>query len=143
MAVGRPAAVEPVGSASTADLVRRASAQVSTLVRDEIALAKIELAEKAKRAGVGGGLVGGGAVLALYGLGLLFALVVVALDLVWPLWLAVLVVMAAVFAVAAIVVLAGTAQLKRAKPPAPSEAEVGLAADVDAVKSAVREGLRS
>jgi uncharacterized membrane protein YqjE len=69
---------------STSELVGQAAAQISTLVRDELALAKTELAEKGKRAGLGGGLFGGAAVLALYGLGLLLALAVVLLDLVWP-----------------------------------------------------------
>jgi hypothetical protein len=80
--------------ASTAERVSQAAAQVSTLVRDELALAKLELAEKGKRAGVAGGLFGGAAVLAAYGMGLLLTLAVVLLDVVWPLWLAVLVVMA-------------------------------------------------
>src|SRR3954452_18493015 len=74
-------------AASTSDLVSQAAAQISTLVRDELALAKSELTEKGKRAGIGGGLFGAPGVLALYGGGLLLALAVVALDLVWPLGL--------------------------------------------------------
>src|SRR5690606_27060749 len=41
----------------TAELVRAAYAQVSTLVRDEIALAKLELAGKGTEAGIGAGVV--------------------------------------------------------------------------------------
>src|SRR5215475_13158546 len=70
--------------ATTADLINQATTQISTLVRDELALAKAELTEKGKRAGVGGGMLGGAGVLSLYGLGLLIALAVVALDIVWP-----------------------------------------------------------
>ena len=70
--------------ASTADLVGRAATQISTLVRDELALARAEMVEKGKRAGIGGGLLGGAAMLALYGLGLFLVLLVVLLDLVWP-----------------------------------------------------------
>ena len=44
--------------------------------------------------------------LALYGLGLLLTLAVVVLDLVWPLWLAVMVVVFAAAGVAALVVSA-------------------------------------
>lgn len=127
-------------STSTADLVTKASQQISTLVRDELALAKAELSEKGKRVGVGGGLLGGAGVFSLYGLGLLIALAVVALDLVWPLWLAVLVVMVVVFVIAGIAALIGRNQLKRAAPPMPAEAAAGLAADVETVKSAVKEG---
>ena len=72
----------PAADASTSELVSRASAQISTLIRDELALAKAELTEKGKRAGLGGGLFGGAAVLGAYGLGLLLILFVVLLDLV-------------------------------------------------------------
>ncbi len=136
------AEVETTGQ-STSDLVSQATAQVSTLVRDELALAKLELVEKGKRAGLGGGLFGGAAVLALYGLGLLLTLAVVLLDLVWPLWLAVLVVMVVVFAAAGVAALIGKQQLKSAVPPVPSDAIAGVEADVQTVKSAVRDGRTS
>jgi uncharacterized membrane protein YqjE len=131
------------GDQSTSDLVSQAAAQISTLVRDELALAKTELAEKGKRAGLGGGLFGGAAVLALYGLGLLLALAVVLLDLVWPLWLAVLAVTVVVFAAAGVAALIGKQQLKSAAPPVPSDAIAGVEADVQTVKTAVREGRTS
>ena len=59
--------------------MQRASEQISRLVRDELALAKAELTEKGKHAGIGVGLFGGGGVLALYGVGALIATV----DLCW------------------------------------------------------------
>jgi hypothetical protein len=93
-------AAEP---ASTAELIDRAARRVSTLVRDELALARSELAAKGRRAGLGGGLFGAAGLLVGYGVGLLFALVVVLLALVWPTWLALLVVMVSVFAAAAVV----------------------------------------
>ncbi|BAL88775.1 putative integral membrane protein [Actinoplanes missouriensis 431] len=132
----------PTG-ASTAELVNQAAAQISTLVRDELALAKLELTEKGKRAGVGGGLFGGAAVLGLYGLGLLLTLAVVLLDLAWPLWLAVLVVMVVVFAAAGIAALLGRTKLKEAAPPVPRDAIAGVEADVNTIKTAAREGRRS
>ncbi|MEW2443645.1 YihY/virulence factor BrkB family protein [Micromonospora marina] len=128
---------------STPELVTRAAEQVSTLVRDELALAKAEMVAKGRRAGAGGGLFGAAAVLSLYGLGLLLVLAVVVLDLVWPLWLAVLVVMVVVFAVAAVMALLGRRQLRAVTPLMPHEAVSGMAADVDAVKAAVREGRSS
>jgi uncharacterized membrane protein YqjE len=127
-------------SASTGELVSRAAAQISTLVRDELALARAEMMEKGKRAGMGGGLLGGAAVFALYGLGLVLALFVVLLDLVWPLWLAVLVVALVVFLVAAAAAYVGRAQLKRAVPPLPSEAVAGVSQDLDVVKHAFQNG---
>src|SRR4029079_18390295 len=125
--------------ASTADLVTRATAQVSTLVRDELALARMELVEKGKRAGIGGGLMGTAVVLALYGLALAVTLAVIALALVWPLWLAVLVVMLILFLLAVGAALAGRRQLSRAAPPIPTEAMAGVAEDIETVTTAVRE----
>jgi uncharacterized membrane protein YqjE len=133
----------PPSSASTSDLVSQAAAQISTLVRDELALARLELAEKGKRAGLGGGLFGGAAVLALYGLGLLLALFVVLLNLVWPLWLAILVVMVVVFIAAGVAALLGKRKLKEAAPPMPSDAVASTQADVRTVKHAVQEGRSS
>jgi uncharacterized membrane protein YqjE len=125
---------------ATSDLVSRAAAQISTLVRDELALAKLELTEKGKRAGVGGGLFGGAAVLGLYALGLLIALAVVLLALVWPLWLALLVVLVVVLAAAGVAALLGKRNLQSAAPPVPHDAIAGVEKDVQTVKTAIREG---
>lgn len=50
------------------ELVAEAAAEMSTLVRQEVALAKAELAESVKSAGKGAGAFGGAGVTALYGL---------------------------------------------------------------------------
>ena len=134
---------EGLGELSIAELVSRATQQVSTLVRDELALAKAELVEKGKRAGIGGGLMGTAVVLALYGLALAVTLAVIALALVWPLWLAVLVVMLILFLLAVGAALAGRRQLSRAAPPIPTEAMAGVAEDIETVTTAVREGRQS
>lgn len=131
---------ERLAQASTADLISRASAQLSTLVRDELALARAELVAKGKRAGLAGGLFGTAALLALYGIGLLVALIVVLLHLVWPLWLSVVVTMVVVLAAAGCAALAARVQLRRAVPPVPTEAAAGVTADVQTVTDAVREG---
>ncbi len=126
-------------STSTAELVNRAAAQMSTLVRGELALAKAELADKAKRAGAGGGLLGGAGVLALYGVGLLLALFVALLDLVMPLWVAILVVLVVVMAVAGILALVGRNRLMSATG-APTQASSSVKADVNAVRDAFNHG---
>ncbi|MEV4512412.1 phage holin family protein [Dactylosporangium sp. NPDC049525] len=133
----------PAADASTGELVSRVAEQISTLVRDELALAKTELVAKGKHAGIGGGLFGGAAALGLYGLGLALALAVVALDLVWPLWLALLVVTVVVFAAAGVAALLGRRQFASATPLAPSDTLASVNQDVDAVKAAVREGRTS
>jgi hypothetical protein len=68
---------------------------------------------------------------------------VVLLDLAWPLWLSVLVVMAVVFAAAGVAALIGRGQLKRATPPLPEQAIGAVEADLRTVKTAVKEGRRS
>lgn len=130
----------PHATTSTADLVAQAAQQISTLVRDELALAKLEMTEKGKRAGLGGGLLGGAAVLGLYGLGLLLILAVILLHLVWPLWLSVLVVTLVVFLIAGVVAAVGRRQLRSAAPPVPHDAIAGVAADVQTVKTAAHQG---
>ena len=138
---GRPA--HPAAEQSTAELVQRASEQISRLVRDEIALAKAELATKGKHAGIGIGLFGGGGVLALYGVGALIATLIIVLDLFLPLWLAGLIVTVVLFAVAGILALLGKKQVTRAVPPEPTAAIQSIKADVDEVKHAVKERNRA
>ncbi|MDR6318389.1 phage holin family protein [Actinoplanes couchii] len=128
------------GAASTAELVNQAAGQISTLVRDELALAKLELTEKGKRAGVGGGLLGGAAVLGWFGIGLLLTLAVVALDLAWPLWLAVLTVMIVVFAAAGIAALLGKKQLAKVGSPVPQDTVANVETDIRTVKAAAQRG---
>ncbi|AVT31978.1 MULTISPECIES: phage holin family protein [unclassified Plantactinospora] len=129
----------PVGEQSTAELVQRATEQLSRLVRDELALARIELAEKGRHAGIGAGLFGGGALLALCGLGVLVAAAVLGLALVIPAWAAALVVAGALFVVAGIFALLGRRQVRRAVPPVPKATAESLRADVRTVASAVRD----
>ena len=130
----------PVTDQSTSELVQRASEQITRLVRDEISLAKVELAEKGKHAGIGVGLFGGGGVLALYGVGALIATLIIVFDLFLPLWLAALIVTVALFAVAGILALLGKNQVTKASPPEPKEAVASVKADVDEVKHAVKAG---
>jgi hypothetical protein len=135
--------VRPAAQKSTAELVQQASEQLSRLVRDEITLAKAELAEKGKRAGIGAGLFGGAGALAMYGLGAGIATGIIALDLVLPLWLAALIVTVVLFAVAGVLALLGKKQISRAVPPEPLAAIESVKADVDEVKHAVKERSRA
>lgn len=127
------------GEASTAELVQRATEQVSRLVRDELALAKAELTEKARHAGVGAGLFGGAAGLALYGVGALVVAAVLLLALVMPAWLAALIVAVALFVLAGIFALVGKGQVGRATPPVPANAVRSVQADVETIRTAIRE----
>jgi uncharacterized membrane protein YqjE len=138
---GSPA--RPVADQSTAELVQRASEQISRLVRDELALAKAELAEKGKHAGIGIGLFGGGGVLAMYGVGAAVATLIIVFNLFLDLWLAALIVTVVLFVLAGILALIGKSQVTKAVPPEPSAAIESVKADVDEVKQAVKERSRA
>ncbi|GIM95131.1 phage holin family protein [Paractinoplanes toevensis] len=125
---------------STGDLVRQMSEQVSTLVREELTLARIEMVEKGKRAGVGAGLFGAAGALALYGLGALFVTVGALLALVMPAWAAALIVTVALFAAAGVAALVGKSQVSQALPPEPEAAMASGKRDVETVKDAIQEG---
>jgi uncharacterized membrane protein YqjE len=124
----------------TGDLVRQLSEQVSTLVRDELALARVELVEKGKRAGIGVGLFGGAGMFAWYGFGALIATLILALALAMPAWLAALIVAVVLFAVAGVLALVGKKEVSQAAPPMPTEAVASTKADVQTIKAAVEEG---
>ncbi|MEV4478175.1 phage holin family protein [Micromonospora coxensis] len=124
---------------STAELVQRATEQVSRLVRDELALARAELTQKGKHAGIGIGLFGGGGALALYGLGALVATAILLLDLVLPAWAAALIVAVVLFLFAGIFALVGKKQVSRAVPPVPESTVRSVRADVDVVTAAVKD----
>src|SRR5204862_4494962 len=83
---GHAGVMSEPGTQSTADLVKQAAEQISTLVRDELELARAEMTEKASRAGRGAGLFGGAGVVSLYGiLGVLTGIVLL-LARVMPAW---------------------------------------------------------
>ncbi|MEU6076537.1 phage holin family protein [Micromonospora sp. NPDC047074] len=124
---------------STAELVQRATEQVSRLVRDELALARAELTQKGKHAGIGIGLFGGGGALALFGLGALVATAILLLDLVLPAWAAALIVAVVLFAAAGVLALVGKKQVSQAVPPVPASTVRSVRADVDTVTAAVRD----
>lgn len=124
---------------STAELVQRATEQVSRLVRDELALARAELTQKGKHAGIGIGLFGGGGALALYGLGALVAATILLLALVLPAWAAALIVAVVLFLIAGVLALVGKKQVSQAVPPMPEATVRSVRADVDTVAAAVKD----
>jgi len=130
---------EAPGGASTADLIRRATDQLSTLVRDELALARAEMTEKLAHAGKGAGLFGGAGLVSLYGVFGLLAGVVLLLARVMPAWGAAFVVGAALLFVAGLMALVGRGQVRKASPPVPEAAVKGVRSDIEAVSAAVED----
>ncbi len=119
---------------STGELIKLMSEQVSTLVRDELKLAQLEMTRMGKQAGIGAGMMGGGGVISLYGLGCLIACAIIALSRVLAPWLSALIIGTALLVVAGIVTLMGRAKLRQATPPVPEETVQSIKADVDEIK---------
>jgi hypothetical protein len=119
---------------STGELIARASRQIRHLVGQELALARAELAEKGKDAGRGARLFGGAGVVAIYGGGAMVAAAVAGLAVVWPIWVAALVVGVVLLAVACVLALAGRKQVGRAVPPMPEKATASVKADAREIK---------
>ena len=84
---------------STGELVKAMSEQVSTLVRDELRLAQLEMIQKGKQAGIGVGMFGGSGLVALYGVGALIACAILGISRVLAPWLSALIVGVALLAV--------------------------------------------
>jgi Putative Actinobacterial Holin-X, holin superfamily III len=106
---------------------------LSDLVRQEIELLKAELANKAKQAGVGIGLLVVAASFVVCAVGVFTAAAILALAQVLPPWAAALIVGAVLLAGAALLVAAGFAQLKKSSS-APSESMQSIKQDVNTIK---------
>ena len=117
------------------DLVKQLAGQTSTLVRQEIDLAKAELTEKGRVAGQGAGMFGGAAVVGLLAAGALTACVILALSEVVPDWLAALIVALVLGAVAAVLAMQGRDRVRRATPPVPQQTVETVKEDVEWAKS--------
>jgi hypothetical protein len=129
----------PADGRSTAELVQLAGDQLSRLVRDELALAKAELADKGRHAGLGVGLFGASGLVALYAIGALVLAAIAGLAEAVPAWLSALIVGVALLLVAGAMMLMGRRQVRRALPPVPKEATDGVRADLAAMRTAVRK----
>ena len=107
---------QPIG-----ELLKQLAAETTTLVRQELDLAKAEMREKGKRAGPGFGLIGAAGGVGLLALGALTAFFILALDGVMPNWLAALLV-AVVYGVATAVLYArGKEKVDAVGSPAPRQ----------------------
>lgn len=128
----------PSQELSTAALVRQLSEQVSTLMRDELKLARLEMTRKGKAAGTGAGMLGRAGLIALYGVACLVACAVIAIAGAVTAWLAALIVGIALLAAAGIAALLGRSRSQRATPPVPQEAAESVKADVEEIKERTR-----
>jgi uncharacterized membrane protein YqjE len=123
---------------STGELIKLMSEQVSTLVRDELKLAQLEMTRKGKQAGIGAGMMGGGGLIALYGLGCLIACAIIAISRELAPWLSALIVGAVLLAGAGMAGLVGRAKLRQGTPPVPADAVQSVRTDVEEIRERAR-----
>ncbi|MFF0216027.1 phage holin family protein [Streptomyces vinaceus] len=124
----------PVADDSVGALVSRASQQMSELVREEMQLARAEMAQKGKRYGKGGGLFGAAGIIGFLTLQALVATGIAALALVLPVWASALIVTAVLGVVAGATALAAKKQIARAGRPAPEQTIDSVKADLAEIK---------
>jgi uncharacterized membrane protein YqjE len=127
---------------SVAELLTQLSDQTAALVRHELELAKVELTEKGKAAGIGVGMFGAAGVVGLYGLGALIAAVILVLSLAMTGWLAALIVAVALGAVAGGLALTGRTKVAQGVPPTPQQTVETVREDVQVVRESAQEGRR-
>src|SRR5215211_5949057 len=119
---------------SVGELVGQLSEQASTLARQELRLAQLEMQEKGKRVGIGAGMFGGAGLVALYGAGALIVAAILAIATAVEPWLAAVIVGVVLLAVAGLLGLLGKKQVEQAAPPKPEQALESVHDDVDHVK---------
>jgi ABC-type multidrug transport system fused ATPase/permease subunit len=129
-----PLADQPIG-----DLLSRFAEDSSTLVGQEIALAKAEIARQVGRAATVASFFGGAVALALAALGALTAAAVLGLSLVVDAWLAALIVGGGLLVLAAAAALTAKERLEDVAR-LPTEAVEGIQEDAAEVAEGIREG---
>ena len=133
MATG-PHQGEDMRDRSIGELVKQLADQTSTLVRQEMELAKAEVAQKGRQAGKGAGLIGAAAVVGLLAAGTLTAFLIMLLDGALAIWLSALIVGVVFGAIAAVLALQGRKRVQEAGPPVPEQTVETVKEDVEWAK---------
>ncbi len=125
----------PQSDASIGELLAQLTSQLSRLVRDEMQLARAEIRQSAKHAGVGAGLFGAAGLLAFFGAASLIAAAIAALALALPVWASALIVGAVLFVGAGMATLLSKHQAEDVAPATPLTV-ANVKKDVQKVKDA-------
>jgi Putative Actinobacterial Holin-X, holin superfamily III len=120
---------------SIGELFSKLSDETSTLIRQEMELARAELTEKGKQAGKGAGLFGGAATVALLGAGAITAGIILLLDLAIAAWLAAIIVGLVYVGAAALLGLKGRDEMQAATPAVPEQTVDTVKEDVQWAKT--------
>jgi len=122
------------------ELFKQLSDDMSTLVRQELKLAQAELTEKGKKAGIGVGMFGVAAIVAVLALLTFTACVVAALATGMDVWLAALIVTVIYAVVAGGLALIGKQKVTQATPPVPEQTVETVKEDVQWAKTQLPSG---
>ena len=118
-----------------AEVAKNLTSDVSLLVRQEIELAKAEMAQKGRTAAPGIGMLGGAGVVALCAAGALTACAVLVFSIFLPEWAAALIVGAVLAAVAVALVRQGKERVADAGKPIPEQTIETVKEDVEWTKT--------
>jgi uncharacterized membrane protein YqjE len=124
------------------ELLKQLSQETTTLVKQELDLAKAEVAQKGQQAGKGVGMFGGAGVFGLLALGSFTAFLIMLLDGAMPNWAAALVVTAVYAVIAGVLALQGRNKVKEAAPPVPEQAVESVKEDAQWAKTQMQSGRR-
>ena len=124
------------------ELLKQLSTETTTLVRQELELAKAEVAQKGQKAGKGAGMFGGAGVVGFLAAMALTAALIMGLDKAMPNWLAALIVGLVYAAIAGILALQGRNKIQEAVPPVPEQAADSVKEDVQWAKSRTQSARR-
>jgi hypothetical protein len=134
MATGNEAGNElrerPIG-----DVAKDLTSDLSLLVRQEIELAKAEMAQKGRTAAPGLGMFGGAGIVALCAAGAITAFLVLVLSLFLPEWAAALIVGAVLAAAAYVLIRQGKERVADAGSPVPQQTIETVKEDVEWAKT--------
>jgi uncharacterized membrane protein YqjE len=117
------------------EVAKNLTSDVSLLVRQEIELAKAEMAQKARTAAPGIGMFGGAGIVALCAAGALTAFAVLVFSIFLPEWAAALIVGAVLAALAAVLVRQGKERVADAGKPIPEQTIETVKEDVEWTKT--------
>jgi hypothetical protein len=124
----------------TAELMRELTDRTTTLVRKEIELAKAELTEKGKKAGVGAGMFGAAGLFAVGAFAAITTCLILALNTFMAGWLAALIVAVVYAAIAGVLALRAKKEVKQASPPVPERAVDSTKEDLEWLKTRAKSG---
>ena len=117
------------------EVAKNLTSDLSLLLRQEIELAKAEMAQKARTAAPGLGLFGGAGVVALCAAGALTAFLVLVFSLFLPDWAAALIVGVAMAAVAFVLIRQGKERIADAGKPVPEQTIETVKEDLEWAKT--------